>query len=155
MKRIVFYVLSFISFIMRPLRHGYYMRILQKAYEFQGVKFLGKASYIHHDAYIDNVGKIVLGDRIVISTKAILLAHDYSYRIFENIHKYSGRKYISDLIIGNNVFIGAGAIILPGTRIGDCCIIGGGAVVKGIIPSYSVVAGNPGKIIKKIEVHHE
>ncbi|MCD7710451.1 MAG: hypothetical protein LUI04_03750 [Porphyromonadaceae bacterium] len=55
--------------------------------------------------------------------------------------------------IGDNCFIGAGAIILPGSRIGDNVIIGAGAVVKGEIPSNSVVIGNPCKILKKINPH--
>lgn len=157
MKRIAFYVLKILSFFLRPLRHGIYMKILQKSYEIQGVKFLGKATYIHHDAYIDNVGKVVLGDKIVVSTRAILLAHDYSYRITENIPNaiVKEKKHISDLIIGNNVFIGAGAIILSGSRIGDNCIIGAGAVVKGSIPPYSIVVGNPGKVIKRVELQNE
>ena len=56
MKRIIFYFLSFVSFVIRPFRHGWYMVVLQKAYEIQGVHFSGKASYIHHDVYIDNLG---------------------------------------------------------------------------------------------------
>lgn len=59
-------------------------------------------------------------------------------------------KYIQFLKIGDNVFVGAGAIILPQTRIGNYCIIGAGAVVKGTIPDYSVVVGNPCKRIKSI-----
>ena len=46
-------------------------------------------------------------------------------------------------------FIGAGAIILPGTKIGKYWIIGAGAVVKGDIPDYSVAIGNPARIIKR------
>ena len=53
--------------------------------------------------------------------------------------------------IGNNVFIGARTIILPGTTIGDNTIIGAGSVVKGNIPSGVIVAGNPARVIKSIE----
>ena len=49
--------------------------------------------------------------------------------------------------IGEHSFIGAGAIVLPGTRIGKYCIIGAGAVVKGKIEDYSIVIGNPAKKI--------
>lgn len=49
------------------------------------------------------------------------------------------------------MFIGAGAIILPQSKIGNYCIIGAGAVVKGTIPDYSVVVGNPCKIIKSLK----
>lgn len=150
MKRILYYLLSGFSFMLRPLRHGYYMRVFQFAYEVQGVCFKGRAKYIHHDAYIDNIGTIILGDGIVISTKAILLAHDYSALI--KTEKNGGGNYMGRLEIGNNVFIGAGAIILPGSIIGNNCIIGAGAVVKGCIPDNSVVIGNPYKIIKSINI---
>lgn len=49
--------------------------------------------------------------------------------------------------ICENSFIGAGSIILPGTTIGKWCIVGAGAVVKGLIEDYAIVAGNPAKII--------
>lgn len=87
MKRLIFLFLKFISFCLRPLRHGYYMRILEIAYKIQGIRFNGKAEYIHHDAYIDNVGQITFGENIVISTKVIVLAHDYSPKIKQKLIK--------------------------------------------------------------------
>ncbi|APE45241.1 acetyltransferase [Sulfitobacter alexandrii] len=53
-----------------------------------------------------------------------------------------------DTIIGNDVWIGQGARVLPGARIGDGVIIGAGAVVSGHVPAYSVVAGNPAKVMR-------
>ena len=53
------------------------------------------------------------------------------------------------MVLGKDSFIGAGAILLPGTTIGCNCIIGAGAVVKGLVPDYSIVAGNPAKVIVK------
>lgn len=151
MKRLIFHVLRIVSFVIRPLRHGLYMRLLEIAYKIQGVKFKGAAVYIHHDVYIDNVGNIEIGRNVVISTKAILLAHDYSSRVKQNLNGADGGNYIASLKIGDDVFIGAGAIILPNSNIGNYCIIGAGAVVKGNIPDYSVVIGNPCKIIKSIK----
>jgi virginiamycin A acetyltransferase len=54
-----------------------------------------------------------------------------------------------DTIIGHDVWIGTRATILPGARIGSGCIIGAGAVVGGEIAPYSVVAGNPGRVIRR------
>lgn len=150
MKQIVFHILCSLSYVLRPLRHGFYKVLLQKAYEIQGVKFNGKIGYIHNDAYIDNVGNVELGNNIVISTKAVILAHDYSVLVKENV--MGGHvEPIAYVKIGDNTFVGAGAIILPKTTIGNFCIIGAGAVVKGNIPDYSVVVGNPAKIIKSIK----
>ncbi len=50
--------------------------------------------------------------------------------------------------IGNDVWIGANVIILPGITIGNGCIIAGGAVVTHDVPDYAVVGGNPARIIK-------
>lgn len=53
--------------------------------------------------------------------------------------------------IGNCVWIGEGVAVLPGSKIGDGCIIGAHAVVKGDIPSYCVAVGAPAKIVKKYD----
>ena len=53
-----------------------------------------------------------------------------------------------DTIIGNDVWIGQGATILPGTRIGDGVIVGAGSVVTGTIPPYSIVGGNPARVLR-------
>jgi acetyltransferase-like isoleucine patch superfamily enzyme len=55
--------------------------------------------------------------------------------------------FIREIKIGKNVFIGMGAIIMPGTTIHDNVVIGAGSVVRGEIPTDSIVIGNPGKII--------
>ena len=49
----------------------------------------------------------------------------------------------SDIVIGNDVWIGADALILPGTTVGDGAVIGARAVVSGVVAPYAVVAGNP------------
>lgn len=55
-----------------------------------------------------------------------------------------------DVVIGNNVWIGWGSIILKGTIIGNNCVVGAGSVVLGEFPDNVVIGGNPAKIIKKI-----
>lgn len=56
---------------------------------------------------------------------------------------------VRDLEIGNDVWIGYDATILPGAQIGNGVIIGAKAVVGGTIPDYAVVVGNPGRVVKK------
>lgn len=55
----------------------------------------------------------------------------------------------ADTIVGNDVWIGQGARILPGCCIGDGVIIGAGSVVGGSVPAYTIVAGNPAKVVRK------
>ena len=52
------------------------------------------------------------------------------------------------VILGNDVWIGHGAIILPGRRIGDGAVVAAGAIVTKDVPAYAIVAGNPARVIK-------
>ncbi|WP_420586467.1 CatB-related O-acetyltransferase [Ruegeria sp.] len=51
-----------------------------------------------------------------------------------------------DMIIGHDVWIGYGALILPGAQIGNGAVIGAGSVVRGAVPPYAIVTGNPAEI---------
>jgi acetyltransferase-like isoleucine patch superfamily enzyme len=66
-------------------------------------------------------------------------------------HPNSGMK-TKPVDIGENVFIGANVIILKGSKIGNNCVIGAGAVVSGTFEDNTVIAGNPAVIIRKLEV---
>lgn len=94
------------------------------------------------------LSKITIGNGVTISSGAFLLAATYDIEKFTCQHL---REHIeSPIIIGDNVWICAGAIICPGVKIADGCIIGAGAVVTHDICEKNVlVAGNPAKIIKK------
>ncbi|MGR3468721.1 MAG: CatB-related O-acetyltransferase [Shimia sp.] len=54
-----------------------------------------------------------------------------------------------DTEVGHDVWIGQGAAILPGARIGSGCIIGARAVVRGEVPPYCIVSGNPGRVVRR------
>lgn len=56
----------------------------------------------------------------------------------------------SEIILGDNVWIGARAIVLAATTLGDGCIIGAGSVVRGTFPPLSIIAGNPARIVGRI-----
>lgn len=147
MKRLVFYILKTLAFISRIFRARYlYMNILCTAHKSQGVKFVGKPEYIQSDALLDPSGGLTIHNGAVISTRVIILTHDWSF-----LKRDSNKECISPafktVTIGENSFIGAGSIILPGSKIGSHCIIGAGAVVKGTIEDYSIVVGNPCKVI--------
>lgn len=73
-------------------------------------------------------------------------ALDYYWPKSKPISGYNTSK--GDITIGNDVWIGYGAIIMSGVTIGDGSVIGANAVVANDIPPYSIVVGNPGKVIK-------
>mgnify|MGYP003303411670 CR=1 FL=1 len=91
---------------------------------------------------------ISIGNNVTI-TGATLLAHDASTK------KFLGYSKVGRIDIGNNVFIGNGAIILPNTHIGNQVIIGAGSVVGKNIPDNSVVIGNPCKILCSFDEYIE
>lgn len=53
-----------------------------------------------------------------------------------------------DTVIGNDVWLGYGAMVLPGARIGNGVIVGAGSVVRGTVPDFAVVTGNPAQVVK-------
>jgi len=65
-------------------------------------------------------------------------------------YSYSDKKAYKSIVIGEDVWIGENAIILPGVNIGKGSVVGAGAMVCYDIPSYSLAAGNPAKILKQI-----
>ena len=60
----------------------------------------------------------------------------------------SDMPYKGDTVIGNDVWIGQNAVILPGVHIGDGAIIGANSVVGSDVDSYSIVAGNPANLLR-------
>lgn len=87
---------------------------------------------------------IKIGNDVTITCSRIL-THDASLK------KKTGYTRVGKVHIGNNVFIGAGCIILPGVTIGDNCIVGAGTVVAKDVPENSVVVGNPMRILSTYE----
>ena len=74
-------------------------------------------------------------------TNCTLLAHDASTK------RYLNKSKVGRINIGNRVFIGWDATILPNVTIGDDCIIGAKSVVTKNVPSNSIVVGNPARVI--------
>ncbi|MCU0947380.1 MAG: acyltransferase [Porphyrobacter sp.] len=99
---------------------------------------IGKGTRIARTSRLDktNPTGIHIGSNTVVTFQASILSHD-----FVNLRHVDTR-------IGSNCFIGAGSIILPGVTIGDNCIIGAGSVVTSDIPSNTIAAGNPARIIR-------
>lgn len=88
---------------------------------------------------------ITIGDNVVLAPRVHILAHDSSTGIF------IGKTRAANVMIGNDVFVGAGSIILPGVHIGSRVIIGAGSIVTKDIPDNSVAAGNPAKVLCSID----
>ena len=84
---------------------------------------------------------VTIGNNVTLASGCRVLTHDGSTK------KIVGYSRVGRVDIGNDVFVGAGAIILPGVRIGNKVIIGAGSVVTNDIPDNVVAVGSPARII--------
>lgn len=97
--------------------------------------------------------QITIGARTMLGANATVI--DTNFHPLES----AGRRFapIPDpdpddaVVIGADVFIGAGAFVLPGTRIGDGSVVAAAAVVKGDVPAGVVVAGNPARVVRNLD----
>lgn len=88
---------------------------------------------------------ITIGDNVTMAPRVHILCHDASTKDF------LGYTKIGRVDIGNNVFIGAETVVLPGVTIGDNVIIGANSTVTKDIPTGSVAAGSPARVICTLE----
>ena len=84
---------------------------------------------------------ISIGNNVILANDVHILAHDASLK------HHLGVSRIAPVTIGNNVFVGAKSVILPGVSIGDNIIIGAGSVVTRDLEAGGVYAGNPAQFI--------
>ncbi len=92
---------------------------------------------------------IEIGDNVTMAPRVHILCHDASTKQFMNYTK------IGRVNIGNNVFIGAESVVLPGVNIGNNVIIGANSTVTHDIPDNSVVAGSPARVLCSLEEYIE
>ncbi len=90
---------------------------------------------------------ITIGDNVTLAPRVHILAHDASFGVF------TGKTRAANVSIGNDVFIGASAIVLPGVHIGSRVIIGAGSIVTKDIPDNSVAVGNPAHVICTLDAY--
>jgi acetyltransferase-like isoleucine patch superfamily enzyme len=113
---------------------------------------IGKDVFIGEDLIISDEihdKNVIIGDRVSIASRVTLVT--FSAPNLSKIRPYV-KEVNGKIKIGNDAWIGAGAIILPNVTIGEGAVIGAGAVVIEDVPPYTVVAGVPAKIIRKLEL---
>lgn len=94
-----------------------------------------------------NEGAISIGDDCLIGPNVQLLAVSHAVNPTERLKK---DNFAAPITIGNNVWIGAGVIVLAGVTIGDNAVVGAGSIVTKNVAENTVVAGNPAMKIKDI-----
>ena len=109
---------------------------------------MGNEVSIAQNVHISSGADLVIGEHTAILANSFVTNIDHAYHVI-------GKPIIKqDLIIketriGANCLIGMGASILAGTILGNQCIVGANSVVRGNFPDYCVIAGAPGKVVKR------
>ena len=133
-------------------------RILTAYFRSQGMRITGKPNYIAATAWIDGTdyNSIELGEGCTLSSHVRILTHDWALHTAVRglgVEPDHVLGHVRPVRIGRYVFIGMNSIVLPGTVIGDGCIVGAGSVVRGTIPGNTVVAGTPAKPIANLATY--
>lgn len=126
-----------------------------------GYNMAGAPQYISARARIDGTDPslITIGNDVVISSDVRILTHDFSVARVDRalstlrgvaVNSNEERNKVASVSIGDNSFVGAFSMLMPGTAIGRDCVIGAGSVVRGKIPDGSIVIGNPGQVVSNI-----
>lgn len=96
---------------------------------------------------------ITIGSNVHITDGVRFITHDGGTLLYRN--QVPDLEITKPIVVGNNVYIGTNAIILPGVTIGNNVVIGAGAVVTKDIPDNSVAVGVPARVIKTADEYLE
>lgn len=124
---------------------GKYVNIEKNAF-FSSKVSLGDYSGIGVNAKI--YGRCEIGKYVMMGEDCTIITRNHKFNNVDEVMMEQGFDEEKPVRIGDNVWIGDKVIILPGVQIGQGCIIGAGSVVTHNIPPYSIVAGNPARLIR-------
>jgi acetyltransferase-like isoleucine patch superfamily enzyme len=108
---------------------------------------IGESCVLSYGVLIACNKSIIIGDHVQVGEYTSIRDTTHSYSD-TSIPMKLQKDISTGITIGNNVWIGRGCIIMPGTTIGDGVVIGSNSVVKGHLTSYGVYAGAPARLIK-------
>lgn len=117
----------------------------------KGAKFgdnlkIGNGSGI--GAYSIIPGSVTIGENVMMGQECLMFTQNHSFERLDIPMGQQGVQASRPIVIGNDVWIGARVIILPGVHVGDGAVIGAGAVVTKNIPPYEIWGGNPARFLK-------
>lgn len=110
---------------------------------------VGENFYANFNCVILDVCEVIIGDNCMMAPGVHIYTATHPLHPAE---RNSGKEYGKPVKIGNNVWIGGGAIINPGVQIGDNVVVASGAVVTKDVSNNTVVGGNPARVIKQIQI---
>ena len=114
--------------------------------DFAGVRIrIGNSNFFNRNVMIDSCGSIDIGDQNMIGPDVYMT--DSNHQFGHGLAACEQPMDRGNVVIGNRCWIGAKAVILKGARLGDCCVVGAGAVVNSVVEPGQVVAGVPARPI--------
>lgn len=108
---------------------------------------LGENFYVNHNCVILDCAKVTFGDNVFIGPNCCFSTAGHP---LDAKTRNQGLEYAYPISVGNDVWFGAGVMVLPGVTIGDNVVIGAGSVVNRDIPSGVVAAGNPARVLRQL-----
>jgi acetyltransferase-like isoleucine patch superfamily enzyme len=120
----------------------------------EGVVEIGPKTVMGQECTISAYQRVRIGEQCVIADRAMFIDFDHGIVEVERPIRLQG-IYKRDVEVGSNVWIGYGACILRGVRVGDNSVIGTNAVVTKDVPANAVVAGAPARVIRMREAPAE
>lgn len=113
------------------------------------ISFIGSC-YIGPGAFIDARGGVTFGNNVILAPKVVIITYNHDFKNL-NWKPYSSDILMDRVVIGNDCWLGYGVTLLPGTHLGDGCVVSAGSVVrKGNIPPRSILAGNPAIVVGSV-----
>ena len=112
----------------------------------------GKNFYANHGCTILDGAPVVIGDNVLLAPGVQISTATHP---LDPAARRTGIEQALPITIGNDVWIGMGAQILPGVIIGDNVVVAAGAVVNKNVPANTVVAGVPAKVVKTLDIKEE
>jgi maltose O-acetyltransferase len=109
---------------------------------------LGDRFYANTGCIFLDSAPVTIGDRVLFGPAVQLLTATHPV---EAELRAQGLEYAEPISIGDDAWLGGGAIVLPGVTIGDRAVVGAGSVVTRDVPADVVVAGNPARVIRSLE----
>ena len=109
---------------------------------------LGDNFFLNVNGKLMDSGKITIGNNVFIAPNVCIITEEHAMDVEQRIQ---GLEYTHPVTSGDNVWICAGALVLPGVTIGEGSVIGAGSVVTKDIPAHCLAVGNPCKVIRKLK----
>ncbi|MFQ5459093.1 MAG: acyltransferase, partial [Myxococcota bacterium] len=112
---------------------------------------IGDGTLVGRFCHITAQGRIDIGERVLMGERILIADHDHGFEDTTIAPRDQPPAPARPITIGDACWIGDGAAILGGTKLGNHVVVGANAVVRGEVPPYTVVAGNPARPVKRYD----